>query len=65
MENSWELKDRDTYLKIIEVAEHLFGRIGFQETTILDIARELRMSPVDVYRFFPSKAEIHEAIARG
>ncbi len=65
MENSWELKDRDTYLRIIEVAEHLFGRIGFQETTILDIARESRMSPVDVYRFFPSKAEIHEAIARG
>ncbi|MGH9677274.1 MAG: TetR/AcrR family transcriptional regulator, partial [Candidatus Acidiferrum sp.] len=42
----------------------LFGQIGFQKTTVGDIARELRMSPANVYRFFSAKAEINEAVGR-
>jgi AcrR family transcriptional regulator len=42
----------------------LFGQIGFQKTTVADIARELRMSPANVYRFFSAKSEINEAVAR-
>ena len=38
--------------------------MGYQKTTVADIARELRMSPANVYRFFPSKAAINEAICR-
>ncbi len=64
MENASEPKDHDTYLRIVDVAKHLFGRVGFQKTTILDISRELLMTPCDVYRFFPSKAELQEAVGR-
>ncbi|MBN9509686.1 MAG: TetR family transcriptional regulator [Alphaproteobacteria bacterium] len=47
---------------IIDTAERLFRTLGYQKTTVADIARELRMSPANVYRFFPSKAAINEAI---
>jgi AcrR family transcriptional regulator len=43
-------------------AERLFHTIGYQKTTVADIARALGMSPANVYRFFPSKAAINEAI---
>lgn len=57
--------ETDTRLRIVEVAERLFGQIGFQKTTVADIARDLHMSPANVYRFFSAKAEINEAVARG
>jgi AcrR family transcriptional regulator len=50
--------------KIIATAERLFREIGFQKTTVADIARELRMSPANVYRFFGAKSEINAAVAR-
>lgn len=59
-----ENKEHDTQLSIVEVAERLFGQIGFQKTTVADIARELRMSPANVYRFFSAKSEINEAVGR-
>ena len=49
---------------IIATAERLFREIGFQKTTVADIARELRMSPANVYRFFGAKSEINAAVAR-
>ena len=52
-----------TRAAIIETAERLFRSLGYQKTTVADIARELRMSPANVYRFFPSKAAINEVIA--
>jgi AcrR family transcriptional regulator len=54
----------DTQLRVVEVATRLFGQIGFQKTTVADIARELHMSPANVYRFFSAKSEINEAVAR-
>ncbi|WP_407338141.1 TetR/AcrR family transcriptional regulator [Methylocapsa polymorpha] len=57
-------KEVDTHLNIVEVAERLFRQIGFQKTTVADIARELQMSPANVYRFFAAKAEINEAVGR-
>jgi AcrR family transcriptional regulator len=51
-----------TRAAIIDTAERLFRTLGYQKTTVADIARELRMSPANVYRFFPSKAAINEAI---
>ena len=51
-----------TRTAIVETAERLFRTLGYQKTTVADIARALRMSPANVYRFFPSKAAINEAI---
>lgn len=48
---------------ILEVAERLFREIGYRKTTVADIAKSLRMSPANVYRFFESKSAINEAVA--
>jgi AcrR family transcriptional regulator len=57
--------ERDTRERILVVAERLFRQLGYQKTTVGDIAKELRMSPANVYRFFDSKKAIHEGVARG
>ena len=57
-------KPEDTKARIVEAAEALFRQIGFAKTTVADIAAELAMSPANVYRFFPSKDAIVEAICR-
>lgn len=49
--------------RILSVAERLFRTIGYQKTTVADIARELGMSPANVYRFFASKSAINEGCA--
>ena len=54
----------DTRERILVVAERLFRQIGYQKTTVADIAKELRMSPANVYRFFDSKKAIHEGVAQ-
>ncbi len=57
-------KAEATRAAIVATAEQLFRTMGYQKTTVADIARALRMSPANVYRFFPSKAAINEAICR-
>src|SRR6267142_2833486 len=54
----------DTRERILVVAERLFREIGYQKTTVADIAKVLRMSPANVYRYFDSKKAIHEGVAR-
>jgi len=54
----------DTRERILVVAERLFREIGYQKTTVADIAKVMRMSPANVYRFFDSKKAIHEGVAR-
>ena len=54
----------DTRERILVVAERLFREIGYQKTTVADIAKVLRMSPANVYRFFDSKKAIHQGVAR-
>ena len=56
--------EADTRGRILVVAERLFREIGYQKTTVADIAKVLRMSPANVYRFFDSKKSIHEGVAR-
>lgn len=53
----------DTRCLILQMAERLFREIGYRKTTVADIARSLRMSPANVYRFFDSKGSINEAVA--
>jgi AcrR family transcriptional regulator len=57
-------KSDETRARIIGTAEALFRRLGFAKTAVADIARELKMSPANVYRFFASKNAIVEAICR-
>ncbi|HYX83085.1 MAG TPA: TetR/AcrR family transcriptional regulator, partial [Gemmatimonadales bacterium] len=59
-----KVRPDDTRGRIIETAEALFRRLGFAKTTVADIASELKMSPANVYRFFPSKNAIIEAICQ-
>ncbi len=56
--------EADTQQRILVVAERLFREIGYQKTTVADIAKALRMSPANVYRFFDSKKAIHAGVAR-
>jgi AcrR family transcriptional regulator len=56
--------EADTRERILVVAERLFREIGYQKTTVADIAKLLRMSPANVYRFFDSKKAINEGVAR-
>jgi AcrR family transcriptional regulator len=57
-------KPDDTRARIMESAETLFRRLGFAKTAVADIAADLGMSPANVYRFFPSKNAIVEAICQ-
>src|SRR6201987_4348325 len=59
-----KIKPDDTRARIMDTAEALFRRLGFARTAFADIAAELKMSPANVYRFFPSKNAIVEAICQ-
>src|SRR6059036_2847001 len=59
-----KLRPDDTRARIMETADALFRRMGFAKTAVADIASDLGMSPANVYRFFPSKNAIVEAICR-
>jgi AcrR family transcriptional regulator len=49
--------------RILDAAERLFKHYGYSKTNVADIAKDLGMSPANIYRFFSSKAEIHKALA--
>lgn len=57
-----KLTPDDMRERIIVVAEEHFRRIGYSKTAVADIAAALGMSPANVYRFFPSKGAINDAI---
>ncbi|MGO9983446.1 MAG: TetR/AcrR family transcriptional regulator [Rhodomicrobium sp.] len=52
----------DTRARILTEAERLFRHYGYSKTTVADIADACTMSSANVYRFFPSKSAIVEAI---
>lgn len=54
---------QETSLRILEVAGRRFLHYGYQKTAMNEIARDLKMSTGNLYRFFPSKLAIAEAIA--
>ncbi len=56
--------ETDVRARILTTAERLFREIGYQKTTVADIAKELHMSPANVYRFFDSKKSINAGVAR-
>lgn len=56
------LSPEATRERIIAVAEEHFRRVGYAKTAVADIAAALGMSPANIYRFFPSKSAINDAI---
>ncbi|TDW20248.1 TetR family transcriptional regulator [Rhizobium azibense] len=48
--------------RILDVAEEHFRRIGYEKTSVADIASCLGMSSANIYRFFPSRAAINQCI---
>jgi AcrR family transcriptional regulator len=58
----FKLSPEETRLRILDVAEEHFRRIGYAKTAVADIAETLGMSPANIYRFFASKAAMNEAI---
>lgn len=56
--------ETDVRERILVIAERLFREIGYQKTTVADIAKALQMSPANIYRFFDSKKSINAGVAR-
>ncbi|TWF52155.1 TetR/AcrR family transcriptional regulator [Neorhizobium alkalisoli] len=55
---------QENITRILDAAERLFKHYGYTKTNVADIARDLGMSPANIYRFFSSKADIHQALCR-
>ncbi len=49
--------------RILEAAEAVLRRFGPAKTTVVDVARALGVSHGSIYRHFPSKAALHDAVA--
>lgn len=50
--------------KILVAAEEVLRRYGPDKTTVLDVARNLGVSHGSVYRHFPSKAALRDAVTK-
>src|SRR5687768_9824544 len=57
-----EATRQENIARILDAAERLFRHYGYSKTTVADVARDLGMSPANIYRFFASKTEIHQAV---
>ena len=49
--------------RILEASEGVLRRFGPAKATVIDVARELGVSHGSVYRHFPSKAALRDAVA--
>lgn len=54
----------DTCDKILKAASERIRHFGYAKTTMAEIAADLRMSAGNLYRFFASKLDIAEALAK-
>ena len=48
--------------RILEAAEDVLRRFGPEKATVVDVARALGVSHASVYRYFPSKAALRDAV---
>jgi AcrR family transcriptional regulator len=49
--------------QILDAATKRFSHFGYAKTTMAEVAADCSMSPGNLYRFFPGKLDIAEAIA--
>jgi AcrR family transcriptional regulator len=58
------MAEKDTVCdQIIDAAKKRFSHFGYAKTTMAEVAADCSMSPGNLYRFFPGKLDIAEAIA--
>ncbi|MHC2336954.1 TetR/AcrR family transcriptional regulator [Bradyrhizobium sp. USDA 4454] len=57
-------RTRTARRRIVQAAIHLYAEMGHSKTTVTDIAQSLSMSSANVYRFFPSRRAIEEAVVQ-
>jgi len=50
--------------RILEATEEVLRRYGLAKATVVDVARALDVSHGSVYRHFPSKASLRDAVAK-
>ena len=50
--------------RILEATEEVLRRFGLAKATVVDVARALDVSHGSVYRHFPSKASLRQAVAK-
>ncbi|WP_342711965.1 TetR family transcriptional regulator [Bradyrhizobium sp. B124] len=50
--------------RILEATEDVLRRFGLAKATVVDVARALDVSHGSVYRHFPSKASLRDAVAK-
>jgi AcrR family transcriptional regulator len=50
--------------RILDVTEDVLRRFGLAKATVVDVARALDVSHGSVYRHFPSKASLRDAVAK-
>src|SRR5438132_4512763 len=50
--------------RILEVTEDVLRRFGLTKATVVDVARALDVSHGSVYRHFPSKASLRDAVVK-
>lgn len=60
--SSESLSRQENVKRILDSAERLFRHYGYSKTNVADIARDLGMSPANIYRFFESKKEILQGL---
>jgi AcrR family transcriptional regulator len=53
-----------TRQQILDTTEDVLRRYGPAKATVADVARALRVSPGSIYRHFPTKAALREAVTR-
>ena len=49
---------------ILDAAEQVLRRFGPEKTSVVDVARSLNVSHGTIYRHYPSKASLREAVAK-
>ncbi len=54
-ENTLDVTRQENITRILDAAERLFRHYGYSKTTVADVARDLGMSPANIYRFFASR----------
>ena len=62
IEDAFPPRDTAAYRRILAAAEVCFGRLGFQKTSVVEIAEAAQVSKPLVYRYFGSKERLYEAV---
>ncbi|HWA89391.1 MAG TPA: TetR/AcrR family transcriptional regulator [Rhizomicrobium sp.] len=58
------MAEKDTIREqIVQAAKKRFSHFGYAKTTMAEVATDCAMSPGNLYRFYPGKLDIAEAIA--